>query len=157
MSHILNYYLFLGLRCTVCLFVSVLLVAFSQTLLVKACGDVYICSKSCESHPYFFVQGAGNTDPTYAQFSHHGTAPGTLIYAFQQKASQRLRTVISMAAVNRVTEALKKGVGSGFWWICSQDLCFGTGGWSSGERVCCWRCCLTLFLATEFSSPHTGN
>lgn len=97
-----------------------LLDAFSRTLLVKACGDFYICSKSCESHPYFFVQGGGNTDPTYAQFSHHGTAPGTLIYAFQQKESQRLCTVISMAAVIWVTEALKKGVGSGLWWICSK-------------------------------------
>lgn len=59
-------------------------------------------------------------DPTYAQFSHHGTAPGTVIYIFQQKEPQRLYTVMSMAAVIWVTEALKKGVGSGLWWICSK-------------------------------------
>lgn len=59
-------------------------------------------------------------NPTYAQFRHHDAAPGTLIYVFQQKESQRLRTVISMAAVIWVTEALKKGVGSGLRWICSK-------------------------------------
>lgn len=37
-------------------------------------------------------------DPTYAHFHQHDAAPGTLIYD-QQKESQRLRTVISMAAV----------------------------------------------------------